>query len=134
MAVNKREKGNRNERLVRDILLENGYDYVIKSGGSLGMFDLIGYKFGDKIETTAFIQVKSNRLAEPPAREKVKNFVKDEDCGRIKKQIWIVYDGNAHNKKPPIRILSYEGANSFEYFYGFEHHNGEYDKYLQYIF
>jgi len=126
--------------------LNNGYDHVIKSGGSLGVFDLIAFKscykefqrtFDKPAEQVVFmlcVQVKSNRIAEPPERKKIKEFYSLATKERLKKQIWIVYDGNAQMKKPPIRIISYEGDNEFEYFYGFEHHGSEYDRYLKHIF
>lgn len=146
--VNAKGKGSRNERLVKEILIENGYDYVTKAGGSLGVFDLIGFRSylepnpnnppyavqDEEVIVNLCIQVKSNRLATPKERGEIKAVYPDANPKRFKKQLWIVYDGNRKIKKPPIRIISFEGENEFEYFYGFEHHKEDYAEYLRFIF
>lgn len=146
--LNAKGKGNRNERLVKKILLDNGYDFVVKAGGSLGVFDLIGFRSylepnpnnppytakDEEVVVNLCIQVKSNRLATPQERAEIKAVYPDASPRRFKKQLWVIYDGNNQKKKPPIRIISFEGENEFEYFYGFEHHKEDYAEYLRFIF
>ena len=62
-------KGTRNERRSRAVLEAAGYR-VVKSGASLGEFDLVCIGPVDLIG----VQVKSNRLPSPAERESMKLF------------------------------------------------------------
>ena len=73
--MNTKAKGARLERKSRDLLIKDGYA-VTKSGGSLGMFDLIGMlipknNYGG--HSWRLVQVKANRISEQE-RDKIKAF------------------------------------------------------------
>jgi Holliday junction resolvase hjc len=75
-----------NERRARKLLEDRGY-YVLKSGGSFGIFDLIAVSVDSPVALC--IQVKSNR---PPGRsemDKIKAFLVPDYC---RKQVWILKD------------------------------------------
>jgi len=86
--INAKQKGIRRERQCRELLEEDGF-LVTKSGGSLGIFDVIAI---DPIEIKC-IQIKSNRR--PPKKE----MQVLEHCAELLKnvsvELWIFkdYDG-----------------------------------------
>jgi len=134
IGINRKGKGTRNERLARNIIEKNGYTWTIKSGASLGIFDVVGMRESKGKLVTLMIQTKSNRNATLAERTAIRNFCPNTDPSILKKQIWIIYDGNNQVKKPPIKIVSFEQSGVYTYYYGFEHHNGQYNDYLKYIF
>lgn len=84
MSAHAKAKGARRERKARRILEAAGY-YVVKSGGSLGMFDLVA--LGPK--DVRLIQVKSNRRPGPVEQEALEQF----PCpSYARKEIWVFYD------------------------------------------
>lgn len=78
MLKNSKAKGSRNERRSRDIYLKRGF-YVIKAGGSLGMWDIVALG-PDGVD---LVQVKSNR--NPPKDEMaiLKAFVPFHYCRKL---------------------------------------------------
>ena len=65
MLKNPKAKGSLRERQVRDIMIQAGY-HVIKTGGSLGAFDLLCIQpipSSDPTKDVKAIQVKSNRCS-----------------------------------------------------------------------
>lgn len=62
--MNAKRKGNRNERRTRDWYLDKGATYVVKAGGSLGLYDLVVFW----VHHVDFVQVKTNRWPSPRER------------------------------------------------------------------
>lgn len=92
--INAKDKGNRRERQVVALLEKAGY-FVCKSGGSLGLFDIIAINpLGVRC-----IQVKSNRPPGPAERETLQLFVTPPGCT---KELWVIKDGDT---KPLITYL-----------------------------
>lgn len=69
-----KEKGSRREREYRDILLESGA-LVVKSGGSLGAFDILGIDPPDG-KHIHLVQIKSNAWAGPGERAEMVRLVR----------------------------------------------------------
>ena len=96
---NAKAKGARRERRTRDWLLSEepegigGYQYVIKAGGSLGMFDLVAIGWRGVL----LVQVKSNGLPPPKERALISAARVPSFC---KKEIWVWYD-----RRPEPRII-----------------------------
>lgn len=88
------EKGYRNERKTVKVLETAGF-LVTKSGGSLGLFDLIAV--GSRI--IRLIQVKSNRNASPVEREQIRDLRVPPNCT---KEVWVWRD---YQRKPIIYEL-----------------------------
>jgi len=84
--INAKAKGSRRERQAKKRLEKRGYS-VIKSGGSLGALDLIGFRHYD----IRGIQVKSNR--KPPKAE-MENLrkLKDRLPLGFKIEVWVYKD------------------------------------------
>ena len=80
-------KGNRNERKARDILKDLGYPLVVKSGGSLGPFDLVGFSI--EYDHALLIQVRSNRRSGNAEMDILKSFLVPKFC---RKEFWIFKD------------------------------------------
>ncbi len=78
-----KQKGSRRERQVKKMLEDTGY-LVVKSGASLGLFDLIA--LGDK--QCRLIQVKSNWCS-PAEREGIEEFDAPSYCT---KELWVYKD------------------------------------------
>lgn len=77
------KKGRYFENKARKELEAEGF-YVMRSGGSKGLWDLIASR-RDKIK---FIQVKRNQLPRPKERKRLAKF----DCPEIAtKEIWVYY-------------------------------------------
>jgi Holliday junction resolvase len=94
--MNTKHKGNRNERKARDILERAGYS-VTKSGGSLGVFDLIA----ENPLGVRHIQVKSNRVPDPVEREDIIGMKQQlPKNGTV--EYWVFYDGDT---TPRIEFL-----------------------------
>ena len=80
-------KGKNSERKARILLQKQGY-YVMRSGGSKGVFDLCAIKKDD----LKLIQVKTNGFITKKEKEKIINF---NNCpSNAKKELWIFYDKN----------------------------------------
>jgi Holliday junction resolvase len=92
--MNMKAKGSRRERQARKILEASGH-YVVKAGGSLGIFDLVAVSpLGARL-----IQVKSNHKPRPVERERLEQF----PCFSFAtKEIWIFYDWM---QEPNIELL-----------------------------
>ena len=71
--MSNKDKGSRREREVRDYLLD-GDCLVVKSGGSLGAFDLIGIE-GPDGRYLRLVQVKSNHWPGPAEREEMSRLM-----------------------------------------------------------
>lgn len=92
--MNRKAKGNRNERRSRDLLKGQGYE-VLKAGGSLGVFDLIGVS----AQEILLVQVKTN--AWPPGKEiqAIKDFGCPQNCRKV------VHRWNDRQASPEVREL-----------------------------
>lgn len=68
--MNSKRKGARSEWKIRDIYEKGGW-YVVKAGGSLGLFDLVCLHpdYG-----THLVQVKTNRSPSPAERTRLVGF------------------------------------------------------------
>jgi Holliday junction resolvase len=69
-VLNAKRKGSRTERRARDLLYRWGALRVVKSGASLGEFDLLALFPGELI----CIQVKTNRWPSPVEMARIKDF------------------------------------------------------------
>lgn len=79
MAVrNKKAKGSRNELKTIRLLERAGYR-CIKSGGSLGPFDVVGISATDFV----LIQCKSNEPPRPAEREALQDFSCPPNCKKL---------------------------------------------------
>jgi Holliday junction resolvase len=87
-------KGSRLERWAVDLLRGLGYELVIKSGGSLGLFDLIG--LSGPYDHVLLVQVKSNRKPGKFEMDLLKSFQVPKFC---KKELWVFKD---YAKRPEI--------------------------------
>ena len=76
--MNTKAKGSRNERRSRDWYKSHGYS-VIKSGASLGEFDLVAIN----IMNFVLIQVKTNGWPGTKEMERIKNFKCPVNCQKI---------------------------------------------------
>jgi len=98
IRINTKRKGNRNELKSKKLLESTGYRGV-KSGGSLGEFDLIMMGPG----SLRLIQVKSNRRPPPAEREAIAEFpIKTGDTLKVSKEIWVWKD---YAREPLIEIV-----------------------------
>jgi hypothetical protein len=95
--MNCKAKGNRNERKARAILVRMGYELVVKSGGSLGVFDLIG--LGPDLDNALLIQVRSNRKLGKSEMDILRAFQVPKFC---KKELWVFKD---YQRNPEILEL-----------------------------
>lgn len=93
LMKNPKAKGARQERRVIKILETAGY-YCVKTGGSLGMWDILAFNSN----TMRLIQVKSN-YCRPAEREGLELFKAPSFCS---KELWIFKD---YAKHPTITIL-----------------------------
>jgi len=84
--IKTRKKGARRERQVKKYLEGEGFKCV-KSGASLGLFDLICF---DR-NSVVFIQVKSNYCS-PKIRKEIQEFEVNPAL-RVLKQIWVFKKG-----------------------------------------
>lgn len=90
---NPKAKGARRERQVVKFLESVGY-YCVKTGGSLGMWDVLAFnKLGMRL-----IQVKSNWCS-PAEREQLSLFDAPTFCTR---ELWVFKD---YKREPIINIL-----------------------------
>ena len=92
--MNAKAKGARRERQARKILETAGY-YVVKAGGSLGIFDLVA--LGP--QGARLIQCKSNEKPRPAERERLELFPRLPYCS---KELWVFYD---RQKEPVVEVL-----------------------------
>lgn len=95
--MNRKAKGSRNERRSRDLLKAQGFE-VLKAGGSLGVFDLVGIS----AQEILLVQVKSN--AWPPGREieAIKAFGCPSNCRKV------VHRWNDRQGAPVIREVGHD--------------------------
>lgn len=92
--MNRKRKGSRNELKAKALLEKMGYEPVTKSGGSLGIFDLIG--LGPDFDHALLIQVRSNRK---PGKSEM-DLLKALQCpGFCRKQAWVIRD---YSREPVI--------------------------------
>jgi hypothetical protein len=92
--VNIKAKGSRRERQARKLLEATGH-YVVKAGGSLGIFDLVA--LGPT--SVRLIQVKSNEKPRSVERERLAQFPWFPFAS---KELWIFYD---RIREPVIELL-----------------------------
>jgi len=92
--MNTKAKGSRRERQARVILETAGY-YVVKAGGSLGIFDLVA--LGP--QGARLVQVKSNEKPRPAERERLELFPR---YPYTSKEVWVFYD---RQKEPAIEVM-----------------------------
>jgi hypothetical protein len=85
--MNSKVKGARSERKARDLLKGLGYDLVIKAGGSLGVFDLIG--LSSEYDDVLLVQVKTNRRPGSKEMDLLRSFLVPKFC---RKELWIFKD------------------------------------------
>ena len=102
-AGKNRKKGDRQEYKTRDKLEADGY-YVIRAGGSLGMFDFLAVKYGEPLR---LIQVKSTKLL-PTKLSTIYDLAiaaieKFEAPSYAVKEFWIWY---YRKKEPEIRWIN----------------------------
>ena len=92
--MNAKAKGARRERQARTILETAGY-YVVKAGGSLGVFDLVA--LGP--QGARLVQVKSNEKPRPAERKRLELFPR---FPYTSKELWVFYD---YQKEPTIETV-----------------------------
>jgi hypothetical protein len=92
--MNRKAKGSRAERKARDILRSLGYELVIKAGGSLGVFDLMG--LSSEYDHALLVQVKTNRRPCNAEMDLLRSFLVPKFC---RKELWIFKD---YQKNPEI--------------------------------
>ena len=86
--MNRGAKGGRIERRAKKMLEAKGYT-VVKSGGSLGLFDLVAWNS----TLICFIQVKSGRPPGPLERQRLKDATATiPKCGVV--ETWTFRDGD----------------------------------------
>lgn len=92
--MNTKAKGSRRERQARKILELAGY-YVVKAGGSLGLFDLVALgPSGARL-----VQVKSNERPRPAERERLELF---PHFRYTSKEVWVFFD---RQREPAIEVM-----------------------------
>ena len=94
--IKTKRKGNRLERRARDILRQSGY-LVAKTGGSLGLFDLIA----ENRNGIRHVQVKANRLPRPVEREDMV-AIRPQLPANSTIEVWVFYNGQ---REPRIELL-----------------------------
>jgi Holliday junction resolvase len=95
--MNRKAKGSRNERKARDILKGIGYSLVVKSGASLGLFDLVALSV--EYDYALLVQIKTNRGPSRAEMDLLKAFQVPKFC---KKELWVFKD---YQRKPEILEL-----------------------------
>ena len=105
---NPKAKGSRNERKSRDLLLRKvdqtqGCLHVIKAGGSLGCFDLVGLGH----DTIYLVQVKSNKWPGKAEMARIREAV-----GKLDPKVYKVHLHRWDNyaKLPHIRVVLDENS------------------------
>ncbi len=92
--MNAKAKGSRRERQARKLLEATGH-YMVKAGGSLGIFDLVALgPTGARL-----IQVKSNEKPRLAERERLAQFPRFPFAS---KELWVFYD---RIREPVIELL-----------------------------
>ena len=87
--MNRYAKGARLERRAQHTLEADGY-IIIRSAGSHGLVDLVGFK---GVEPALLIQVKAN-ISEAAAMKEVKRIRKQfHEFAPICVEVWVYYDG-----------------------------------------
>jgi len=91
-------KGARRELQTKELLeLTEGYK-ITKSGGSLGEWDLVGFREDGAI----LVQVKSNHMPGPEERDRLETF----ECGSwVRKEIWVWIDRKGYKR---LRLIGRE--------------------------
>lgn len=93
--MNCKSKGSRTERKAKAILEQRGYQLAMKSGASLGVFDLIAG--GVDYDHALLIQVKSNRMPCKSEMDRLRAF----QCPNFRrKQVWVFRD----REKEPVFV------------------------------
>ncbi|MGE5444786.1 MAG: hypothetical protein ACM3SR_09315 [Ignavibacteriales bacterium] len=85
--MNCKAKGSRIERKAKAQLERQGFQLVVKSGASLGLFDLIAV--GVDFDHALLVQVKANRMPGKAEMDRLKAFQVPCFC---RKEIWIFKD------------------------------------------
>jgi len=93
--MNAKAKGSRNERKTIEILNAQGYACT-KSGGSLGIFDVIAIGPDDLV----LCQVKSNRWPARQELEAIREFKAPASCRKV------VHRWNDRQAEPDVREIS----------------------------
>lgn len=89
-------KGCRYERKARRLLESRDY-FVVRSGGSRGLFDLVAIGAQDMI----LIQVKTNRPPRMRERERLSAFIGPPG---VRKEIWVFVDGE--RSSPRVSVIA----------------------------
>ena len=92
-----KQKGSRNERRSVKLLETAGYT-CLKSGGSLGIFDIIGISATDIV----LVQVKSNCNPSPVEIEAMEFFICPKNCRKL------IHRWNDYNRLPIVKEISHE--------------------------
>lgn len=98
-----KNKGARNERRTRDYFYEIGASIVMKTGGSLGEFDLVAFFPGEVI----LAQVKTNAWPGPQERAAMRAVCNYSYC----KKLMVRWDDG--EKTPTLKTLPVEEVDKF---------------------
>lgn len=89
-----KSKGSRSERKAKALLEGMGYTLVVRSGASLGLFDLVA--LGIDKASVLLLQIKSNRKPGKFEMELLKSFQVPKFC---RKELWVFRD---YERNPEI--------------------------------
>ena len=89
-----KQKGSRNERRSVKLLETAGYT-CLKSGGSLGIFDIVGISATDIV----LVQVKSNRNPSLVEIEAMELFICPKNCKKL------VHKWNDYSRFPVVKEI-----------------------------
>jgi len=98
--MNAKRKGWRREDQARKQLEKEGY-YVTRSGGSLGLWDLVAIRRDAALRLAGptflfrLVQVKSNR---PPSRKEMERLRRFTVSPMVSREVWIYHD------RKPVRV------------------------------
>lgn len=93
--MNAKSKGSRNERRFRVILEAAGYR-VIRSGGSRGVFDLVGSGRGPVV----LVQVKTNRGPSPAEVAAIEDFPTPPNARKV------IHRWQDGQREPEVRAIA----------------------------
>lgn len=97
-AGKNRKKGDRYEYKTRDILLSNDF-FVIRAGGSLGMFDFLAFKSSSQLR---LIQVKSTVDPKKNFTKVIEQLEQFKEPYYAQKELWI---WRYYAKDPEIKVI-----------------------------
>ena len=89
-----KQKGSRNERRSVKLLETAGYT-CFKSGGSLGIFDIVGISATDIV----LVQVKSNHDPSPAEIEAMELFICPKNCKKL------IHKWNDYSRFPIVKEI-----------------------------